>query len=228
MRDCRAARHRPSCRPPQGAQGQGWRTNPGQRERAGGGLRTGRAPGCGEATPAHAPAPPMTKRVSPSAPADIRAGVSNGVPPAPTEMPPDGRLTSQASGEMDLLGSESDLRCERAGGKRTPRRSGRNTGRSSSGPDLRTWAAALAATLPPMTRSQVAAVARIAARLDASDESQGSAAGRCVPVRRQLPNGTADAELLPDPVLQVVPFTHQDCRPRRVPCPCVKHVPWVS
>jgi hypothetical protein len=36
------------------------------------------------------------------------------------------------------------------------------------------WAAALAATLPPLTRSQAAAVARIAARLDASD-SQGPA-----------------------------------------------------
>jgi hypothetical protein len=43
-----------------------------------------------------------------------------------------------------------------------------------------TWPAALAATLPPLTGSQVAAVASITARLDVSDESQGSAAGRCV------------------------------------------------
>jgi hypothetical protein len=39
---------------------------------------------------------------------------------------------------------------------------------------LRAWAAALAAELPPLTSSQAAAVARIAARLDAS-HSQGPA-----------------------------------------------------
>jgi hypothetical protein len=39
---------------------------------------------------------------------------------------------------------------------------------------LKAWAAALAAKLPPLTSSQAAAVARIAARLDAS-HSQGPA-----------------------------------------------------
>jgi hypothetical protein len=43
---------------------------------------------------------------------------------------------------------------------------------------LRAWAAALAATLPPLTSSQAAAVARIAARLDARGDGQDQAALR--------------------------------------------------
>jgi hypothetical protein len=40
---------------------------------------------------------------------------------------------------------------------------------------LRAWAAALAATLPPLTTSQAAAVARIAARLDARNGQEPAA-----------------------------------------------------
>jgi hypothetical protein len=40
---------------------------------------------------------------------------------------------------------------------------------------LRAWAAALAATLPPLTSSQAAAVARIAARLDARNVQEPAA-----------------------------------------------------
>jgi len=47
--------------------------------------------------------------------------------------------------------------------------------RSPSEQDLKAWAAAVAATLPPLTRSQVAAAARLAAHLDART-SQGPAA----------------------------------------------------
>src|SRR5579862_3078275 len=105
-------------------------------------------------------------------PARRPAGVSPSVPQTPTGTPPDGRLAPQVSGEIDLQSSEPSLRVGRVRGKRTARRPSRNAGRSASGQDLRSWAAALAATLPPLTRSQVAAVARIAARLDARDESQ--------------------------------------------------------
>jgi hypothetical protein len=45
-------------------------------------------------------------------------------------------------------------------------------GRVSREQGLRAWAAALAAELPPLTSSQAAAVARIAARLD-TGHSQG-------------------------------------------------------
>jgi len=40
---------------------------------------------------------------------------------------------------------------------------------------LRAWAAALAAELPPLTSSQAAAVARIAARLDARNGQEPAA-----------------------------------------------------
>jgi len=46
----------------------------------------------------------------------------------------------------------------------------RHSGQLPAPRDLSTWAAELAATLPPLTESQVAAVARLAARLDASSE----------------------------------------------------------
>jgi hypothetical protein len=42
----------------------------------------------------------------------------------------------------------------------------------SSKQDLRAWAAAAAATLPPLTEPQVAAVARLAAHLDADDSQK--------------------------------------------------------
>jgi hypothetical protein len=60
-------------------------------------------------------------------------------------------------------------------GEPTTRRSSRSSARSPSGQDLRWWAAALAAALPPLTEPQVAAVARLAAHLDA-DHSQKPAA----------------------------------------------------
>jgi hypothetical protein len=48
-------------------------------------------------------------------------------------------------------------------------------GRVSREQGLRAWAAALAATLPPLTSSQAAAVARIAARLDARNVQEPAA-----------------------------------------------------
>ncbi len=57
----------------------------------------------------------------------------------------------------------------------TTRRSGRSSARPSSGQDLRAWAAAVAAELPPLTDSQVAAVARLATRLDANDNRKRAA-----------------------------------------------------
>jgi hypothetical protein len=57
-----------------------------------------------------------------------------------------------------------------------PDRSSRRSARPPSAQDLRAWAAAAAASLPPLTESQVAAVARLAAHLDAADDSQKPAA----------------------------------------------------
>ena len=48
-------------------------------------------------------------------------------------------------------------------------------GRVSREQGLRAWASALAATLPPLTSSQAAAVARIAARLDARNGQEPAA-----------------------------------------------------
>jgi len=63
-------------------------------------------------------------------------------------------------------------RSNRPAGEHTARRS---SPQPPSGRDLRSWAASLAAALPPLTEPQVAAVARLAACLDA-DDSQESAA----------------------------------------------------
>jgi hypothetical protein len=41
--------------------------------------------------------------------------------------------------------------------------------------DLRAWAASLAAVLPPLTEPQVAAVAKLAAHLDADDSQKPAA-----------------------------------------------------
>jgi hypothetical protein len=46
----------------------------------------------------------------------------------------------------------------------------RRSGQLPAPRDLSTWAAELAATLPPLTESEVAAVARLATRLDANSE----------------------------------------------------------
>jgi hypothetical protein len=64
---------------------------------------------------------------------------------------------------------------DRPAGEHTTRRSGRGSAQPLSARDLRAWAAEVAATLPPLTEQQVAAVARLAARLDA-DGSQELAA----------------------------------------------------
>jgi hypothetical protein len=112
----------------------------------------------------------MTKHVSSSAP----AGSSPAVLQTPSGTLPDERLTPQVSSEIDLPGRDPDPQGGETEGKHAARRSGHTTDRPPPGQDLRAWAAALAATLPPLTRSQVAAAARIAARLDASD-SQGPA-----------------------------------------------------
>jgi len=57
-----------------------------------------------------------------------------------------------------------------------PDRSSRRSARPPSAQDLRAWAAAAAASLPPLTESQVAAVVRLATHLDAADDSQKPAA----------------------------------------------------
>ena len=62
----------------------------------------------------------------------------------------------QAPGETDPPGQKAGDLCP----GQEPEPASREQG-------LRAWAAALAATLPPLTSSQAAAVARIAARLDA-------------------------------------------------------------
>jgi hypothetical protein len=118
------------------------------------------------------PGAPMTSRV----PSSVSADGSPGAPQASAETPPYGRLTPQVSGEMDQADSQADPVAEEPTCEQTTCRSGRRSARSASEQDLRTWAGAVAATLPPLTGSQVAAVARIAARLDASDESKGPAA----------------------------------------------------
>jgi hypothetical protein len=113
----------------------------------------------------------MTSRVSPGDSADV----SPGVPQTSTETRPDIRLTSQAGDEMHLPNSGPDSQSEQAGDDHVTHRSGRSSAWSSSGQDLRTWAAALAATLPPLTESQVAGVARMAAQIDAKDRQKPAA-----------------------------------------------------
>jgi hypothetical protein len=56
-----------------------------------------------------------------------------------------------------------------------PDRSGRRSARAPSEQDLRAWAAAVAAALPPLTEPQLAAVARLAAHLDANDSQKRAA-----------------------------------------------------
>jgi hypothetical protein len=56
----------------------------------------------------------------------------------------------------------------------TTRRSGHSSRQLPVRQDLRAWAAELAATLPPLTQSQVAAVARLAARLDAASSEESA------------------------------------------------------
>ena len=88
--------------------------------------------------------------------------------PAEHLAPPAGRLAPRASGEADPSAVEPGTRDTRAA-----RRTRRDAERPLRGQELRAWAAALAATLPPLTDSQAAAVARIAAQLDARNGQAG-------------------------------------------------------
>jgi hypothetical protein len=102
-----------------------------------------------------------------AAPADGSPGIphpSNGTSP---DMP----LTPQAPGEADQPSREPDPPGQKAGDlcpSQEPEPVSREQG-------LRAWAAALAAELPPLTSSQAAAVARIAARLDARNGQEPAA-----------------------------------------------------
>jgi hypothetical protein len=100
----------------------------------------------------------MTLHAVPGAPADGSPGIphSDGTPP---DMP----LTPQAPGEADQPSREPDLPSQQES-EPVSREQG-----------LRAWAAALAAELPPLTSSQAAAVARIAARLDARNGQEPAA-----------------------------------------------------
>jgi hypothetical protein len=109
----------------------------------------------------------MTPHTAPGAPA-------NGSPDIPH--PPDGTspampLTPQAPGETDQPSSEPDPPGQKAGDLR-PSQEPEPVSREQG---LTAWAAALAAGLPPLTRSQAAAVARIAARLDARNGQEPAA-----------------------------------------------------
>ena len=101
----------------------------------------------------------MTKHTSTSAPADG----SPGIPHPPNGTPPATPLTPQAPGETDQPSREPDPPGQKAGDLRP----GQEPEPASREQGLRAWAAALAAELPPLTSSQAAAVARIAAQLDA-------------------------------------------------------------
>jgi hypothetical protein len=94
----------------------------------------------------------MTSPLTPSSPA---AG-SPSIPPPSNGTSSAGPPTPQAPGEADPPGGKAEDLCP-----------GQDPGRVSREQGLRAWAAALAAELPPLTSSQAAAVARIAARLDA-------------------------------------------------------------
>lgn len=113
----------------------------------------------------------MTRRVSPSASPDVPVGVFADVSQTPT----DRRLTPQVSSKMDPSGSRPDSQNDQATDDHTTRRSRRSSARAPLRKDLRAWASALAATLPPLTESQVAAVARMAAHLDAYDNQKRAA-----------------------------------------------------
>jgi len=86
-----------------------------------------------------------------------------------------GRKERRAVRPADSRRSHATDRRDRPAGEQTIRRSGHSSVRRPSGQDLRAWAAAAAAALPPLTEPQVAAVARLAAHLDA-DGSQEAAA----------------------------------------------------
>jgi hypothetical protein len=90
-------------------------------------------------------------------------GDSPSIPPPSNGTSPAGPPTPQAPGEADPPGKKAEDLCpdQDAGGCHEQ--------------GLRAWAAALAAELPPLTSSQAAAVARIAARLDARNGQEPAA-----------------------------------------------------
>jgi hypothetical protein len=105
----------------------------------------------------------MTSPVAPSSPTGDSPGVprpSNGTSPAGPPAP----QAPQAPSEADPSGKKAEDLCP-----------DQDPGRVSREQGLRAWAAALAAELPPLTSSQAAAVARIAARLDARNGQEPAA-----------------------------------------------------
>ena len=102
----------------------------------------------------------MTSPLTPSSP----AGDSPGIPNPSNGTTPAGPPAPQAPGEADTPEKQAeDVRPEQ------------DPGRVSREQGLRAWAAALAAELPPLTSSQAAAVARIAARLGARNGQEPAA-----------------------------------------------------
>jgi hypothetical protein len=102
----------------------------------------------------------VTSPVTPSSP----VGDSPGIPHPPNGTSPAGPAAPQAPGEADPPEKKTE-----------DRRPGQDPGRVSREQGLRAWAAVLAAELPPLTSSQAAAVARIAARLDARNGQEPEA-----------------------------------------------------
>jgi hypothetical protein len=145
----------------------------------------------------------MTGRVSPSACVGDPDGVPAGVLQTSAKTPTDGHLTSQVSGEIYLSGSRPDSSTsrttrtskeehktarsarrarrtttavgEKPASEHTKRRSGRMSAQAPSDADLTAWAAAMAAKFPPLTNTQVAVAARMAAHLDAIDSQERAA-----------------------------------------------------
>ena len=102
----------------------------------------------------------MTSPVTPRSP----TGDSPSIPHPSNATPPAGPPAQQAPGEADPAGKKAEDLCP-----------DQDPGRVSREQGLRAWAAALAAELPPLTSSQAAAVARIAARLDARNGQEPAA-----------------------------------------------------
>ena len=102
----------------------------------------------------------MTSPVAPSSP----TGDSPSIPPPSNGTSQAGPSTPQAPSEADPPGKKAEDLCP-----------DQDAGRVSREQGLRAWAAALASELPPLTSSQAAAVARIAARLDARNGQKPAA-----------------------------------------------------
>lgn len=145
----------------------------------------------------------MTGRVSHSACGGGPDGVSADVLQTAAEAPTDEDLKSQVSEKIYLPGSglhsstsgitraskeehktaRSPRRARRtttavgeeAASEHTERRSGRKSAQAPSDTDLIAWAAAMAAKFPPLTKTQVAVAARMAAHLDAIDSQERAA-----------------------------------------------------